>query len=144
VLSKAGKLKFVLDSGPEKMTINAEGVLRWDVPKDFDETKTSVIVTIEDGSKQSILHTFVIHLNDQGKAPSGARPPGNNNLSTDNADSGSFEFQISRDPSGKYHYRLMKGLTEFGRSTRGYDTKDDVKKIIETIQKNAANSKVVE
>ena len=63
VLSKVGNLKFTLDSGPEGMTISPEGMLRWDVPKDFDETKPGVIVSIEDGSTQSILHSFAIYLN---------------------------------------------------------------------------------
>lgn len=69
LLSKAGKLKFTLDSGPEKMTISREGVLSWNVPDDFDETKTSVIVTIEDDSKQSIFHSFTIYMTDQSKTP---------------------------------------------------------------------------
>jgi hypothetical protein len=69
VLSKAGKVKFTLDSGPEKMTISSQGVLRWDVPQDFDEAKTSVIVSIEDGSKQSIFQSFAIYLNDGAMTP---------------------------------------------------------------------------
>jgi hypothetical protein len=79
VLSKLGKLKFMLDSGPEKMTISETGVLRWEVPKNFDEEKTSVIVTIEDGAKQSILHTFVITVDDKTRKPV-AKPKSNSEM----------------------------------------------------------------
>ncbi|MES2459906.1 MAG: putative Ig domain-containing protein [Armatimonadota bacterium] len=67
VLSKAGKVKYTLDSGPKGMTLSPTGVLRWNVPANFDEENTSVIVTIEDGSKQSLFHTFSLFRSDAAK-----------------------------------------------------------------------------
>jgi len=62
VLSKAGKVTYKLESGPPGMTVDAQGMLRWTVPANFDEKETSVILTIADGSGQSMFHSFVIHV----------------------------------------------------------------------------------
>jgi hypothetical protein len=69
VMSKAGNLKFTLNSGPKKMTISPDGVLSWNVPNHFDEKKIGIIVTVEDDSKQSIFHSFTINVMDPPKAP---------------------------------------------------------------------------
>jgi hypothetical protein len=60
VVSKAEKLKFTLETGPEGMTITRNGVLRWKVPRSFAIGKVDVTVTIENAAKQSALHSFSI------------------------------------------------------------------------------------
>jgi hypothetical protein len=60
VMSKAGNVKFSLDSCPEGMTITAEGMIHWKVPSAIAEPHQSVILSIQDGSDQSIFHTFSI------------------------------------------------------------------------------------
>jgi hypothetical protein len=60
VKSKKGGVKYKLDSGPKGMKIAADGKLTWDVPADFDEEETDVIVTISDASEQEIFHSFKI------------------------------------------------------------------------------------
>lgn len=68
VLSKSGSVKFTLDSGPTGMTISPDGVLRWKVPAKPEEDAPGVIVTIEDGSGQSIIHAFAIQTATKGVA----------------------------------------------------------------------------
>jgi hypothetical protein len=60
VKSKKGGVKYKLDAGPKGMKIDPEGKIVWDVPADFDEEETDVILTIGDASGQEILHTFKI------------------------------------------------------------------------------------
>lgn len=62
VHSKSGKVSFVLKAGPKDMTISSVGVLRWLVPKNFAENETIVSVSIEDVSKNTILHSFKVYI----------------------------------------------------------------------------------
>jgi hypothetical protein len=61
VVSKAGNVKYKLDSFPAGMTITPEGVIAWNSPSAPWE-KVSVIVNIEDSSKKNIFHSFVIQM----------------------------------------------------------------------------------
>ena len=78
MLSKAGKVKYSLDSGPDGMSITSDGVLRWNVPAGFNESAVGVIVSIEDGSGQSLFHAFEIRLPAQPTAPDPAGAPKTN------------------------------------------------------------------
>jgi uncharacterized protein len=60
------------------------------------------------------------------------------------ASSGGLVFEIYTDAGGSFRYRIKDGDTNIGMASKGYDTKDEVKKIIESIQKGAAKAKVVE
>ena len=56
--SKAGGVKFSLQSGPTGLTISSDGAVAWNAPaKPAEET---VIVSLKDGSGQEALHTFRI------------------------------------------------------------------------------------
>jgi hypothetical protein len=74
VLSKAGKVKFELESGPTGMTITPDGVLTWAVPRSGADAENGVIVSIADGSGQSVFHTFTV-LVAQPPEPRGGRTP---------------------------------------------------------------------
>lgn len=60
VQSRQGRLQFALDSGPEGMTLSADGKLQWNVPADQAANHEAVIVTIKDASGQEIQHSFNI------------------------------------------------------------------------------------
>lgn len=60
VKSKKGGLKYKLESGPKDMTISDSGKLTWQVPADFAEKETSVIVSIRDAGGQECFHTFTL------------------------------------------------------------------------------------
>jgi len=70
VKSKRGGVTFKLDAGPAGMKITPNGVLTWEVPKDWAGTE-NVIVTISDKSGQEIFHTFKL-----GTPPAPANPGG--------------------------------------------------------------------
>jgi len=56
--SKAGGVKFALQSGPSGLTISTDGTVSWNAPpKPAEET---VIVSLKDASGQESLHTFRI------------------------------------------------------------------------------------
>jgi len=56
--SKAGGVKFALQSGPASLTISSDGTVAWNAPaKPAEET---VIVSLKDRSGQEALHTFRI------------------------------------------------------------------------------------
>lgn len=59
VLSKNGRVSYVLESGPSGMRVSNEGVVTWSVPRSFD-SEESVIVLVRDGSGQEIFHSFTI------------------------------------------------------------------------------------
>lgn len=60
VQSKAGGVKYQLDDAPQGMTVDAQGVVRWEMPRNYERAMTTVILNIEDASKKSIFHTFSI------------------------------------------------------------------------------------
>jgi S1-C subfamily serine protease len=60
VKSKKGGVKYKLDAGPKGMKIADDGKISWDVPANFDEEETAVILSISDASGQEIFHSFKI------------------------------------------------------------------------------------
>jgi hypothetical protein len=60
VKSRKGGVKFNLDAAPKGLTLDAKGVITWNVPKDFDGDSASVILTISDKSGQETIHSFVV------------------------------------------------------------------------------------
>jgi hypothetical protein len=60
VRSKLGGVKYKLEAGPPGMKVSPEGLLHWDVPRDFKAPQTSVILTISDLSGQEVFHTFIM------------------------------------------------------------------------------------
>jgi hypothetical protein len=66
VKSKTGGVKFTLDSGPEGMTLSKDGLIRWDVPADIEAGQHGVIITVEDASGQTLLHSFTIRTEGAG------------------------------------------------------------------------------
>ena len=58
VKARQGGIKYKLDAGPKGMSISPTGLLRWQVPADFAEPETDVILSIADKTGQEIFHTF--------------------------------------------------------------------------------------
>jgi hypothetical protein len=58
--AKAGGLNYKLDSGPEGMTVAADGKLTWKLPADFAEKQVDVIVSVRDADGQEKFHTFTL------------------------------------------------------------------------------------
>jgi hypothetical protein len=56
--AKSGGVTFQLESGPPGMTLTPQGQLRWDVPANYAEGETSVLIAVRDASGQQIFHTF--------------------------------------------------------------------------------------
>jgi hypothetical protein len=46
------------------MTLAENGQLMWQVPADFDEVETVVIITVIDAAGQEAFHTFTIRILD--------------------------------------------------------------------------------
>jgi hypothetical protein len=62
VQSGRGKLRFTLNRGPAGLTLSPDGLVEWAVPVRggaFDET---AVLTIEDGSGNSLFHRLDIHV----------------------------------------------------------------------------------
>jgi len=57
VMSKSGVASLQLDSGPEGMTMDSEGVLMW-TPTTSSPAETNVVVSVADHDGQQIFHTF--------------------------------------------------------------------------------------
>ena len=60
VRSKRGGVELRLDSGPDGMSLDADGVLRWTPAKKMGSV--TVILNISDASRQQIYHTFKIRV----------------------------------------------------------------------------------
>jgi hypothetical protein len=60
VKSRKGDVKFSLEAAPMGMSIDANGTIKWAVPKDFAEKEVSVILMITDKSGQEIIHSFIL------------------------------------------------------------------------------------
>ena len=54
--SKAGGVKFALQSGPKGLTVGSDGRVAWDTPSKAGEE--AVIVSLKDASGQEAVHTF--------------------------------------------------------------------------------------
>ncbi len=64
VASKAGGVKFTLESGPKDMSLSPPGQLRWDVPAHTTEAIAAVIVRVTDRSGAELFHSFELALED--------------------------------------------------------------------------------
>ena len=60
VLSGSGGVKYELESGPEGMTISAEGEVHWKVPADAAGTNRPVVVSLADAGGKEAFHSFTI------------------------------------------------------------------------------------
>lgn len=57
-LASKRPLTWKLESAPAGMTITTAGVVTWQVPTDFAESRIDVIISVRDGDGQEALHTF--------------------------------------------------------------------------------------
>lgn len=57
VRSKQGGVQYQLDAGPEGMSVSPSGLLSWQVPDDFPQSRVSLILSITDTSGQQIFQT---------------------------------------------------------------------------------------
>src|SRR5262245_57087731 len=53
-------------------------------------------------------------------------------------------FEVYEDKGGSFRFRLKRGDDTLAIASKGYDSKADVRKVIETIQKEAARAKITE
>lgn len=53
-------------------------------------------------------------------------------------------FEVYQDKGGSYRFRLKHGDETLAIASKGYESKADVRKVIETIQKDAAKAKITE
>ena len=60
VKSKAGGLKYKLESGPDGMTVSGSGELRWDAPAAQAGKTAPVILTIRDAAGKELFHSFEV------------------------------------------------------------------------------------
>jgi hypothetical protein len=58
VKSRKGGVSYKLESGPKGMEITPDGMVRWDVPADFKETETTVVLSVSDKSGLEVFQTF--------------------------------------------------------------------------------------
>jgi hypothetical protein len=58
--SKAGGVRFTLETHPEGMTLSPDGVLRWPVPAARAGKSSDVIVTLSDKGGREITHAFTV------------------------------------------------------------------------------------
>jgi predicted Zn finger-like uncharacterized protein len=69
VKSKKGGVKIKLESGPDGMKVGADGRITWDVPKDFGQTETDVLLTVGDATGQEIFHSFRVAVRNRAEVP---------------------------------------------------------------------------
>lgn len=55
---------------------------------------------------------------------------------------GTAVFQVYKDNSDEFRFRLVEGDTKLAIAPHGYKTKEDVMKAIAAIQKDAAKAKI--
>jgi hypothetical protein len=79
VRSKKGGVRYKLESAPSSMTVSPAGLLRWEVPGNFQASEAEVTVTVADVTGQEILHTFKLTNGDHteaAKGPAATAQPG--------------------------------------------------------------------
>jgi predicted Zn finger-like uncharacterized protein len=57
---KKGPPTFRLASAPKGMTVDAAGLVSWDVPADYTGNRVNVILTAKDKAGQEVFHTFTL------------------------------------------------------------------------------------
>lgn len=77
VKSKAGGVKYSLESGPKGMRITPQGILQWNAGDSLPDAEATVIVQISDLSGRQIFHTFKIEILDRAhvRIMTNAEPP---------------------------------------------------------------------
>lgn len=70
--SRAGGVRFTLESGPRGMSVSRKGVLTWRVPDDAAGRQVAVIVSVRDASGREVLHSFRL---DVRQDAGGTQPP---------------------------------------------------------------------
>ena len=60
VKSKAGGLKYKLESGPDGMTISGGGEVRWDAPAAQAGKSAAVIINVRDAAGKEVFHSFEV------------------------------------------------------------------------------------
>lgn len=56
--TKAGGMKYQLASGPDGMTVDPNGLIRWNVPHDFSKDQAIAILKLTDRSSRQVFHPF--------------------------------------------------------------------------------------
>jgi len=56
--ARAGGVTFKLESGPQGMTVTPQGQLNWQVPGDFADRETEVLISARDADGQQVFHSF--------------------------------------------------------------------------------------
>lgn len=56
--------------------------------------------------------------------------------------SGTVVFELYKDSRGDYRFRLKDGDTELAMSHKGYKSKEDIEKVIDTIKSSASRAKL--
>ncbi len=70
--SRSKRVRYELTDGPEGMSVNAKGQLRWDVPKNFDADSVTVITRVAAGEEEA-FHSFDLAIE---KAPAPMKATG--------------------------------------------------------------------
>lgn len=58
--SNKGGIKYKLESGPKGMTVSAQGLVEWEVPKRNERKEHEVVVGVTDAAGQECFHSFTI------------------------------------------------------------------------------------
>jgi hypothetical protein len=69
VRSKAGGLRYTLESGPEGMTVSDAGVVRWKSPERLRGKPPRVIITIRSASGKECQHAFDLTVAESPQTP---------------------------------------------------------------------------
>lgn len=70
--SRSRRVRYELTDGPDGMSVNAKGQLRWDVPKNFDADTVTVITRVAAGEEEA-FHSFDLAIE---KAPAPMKATG--------------------------------------------------------------------
>lgn len=62
VMSSASAFTFNIQSGPDGMTVNSDGHVRWPVPADFGEDVQDVVVSVRTSDDRETLQTFSLRI----------------------------------------------------------------------------------
>jgi hypothetical protein len=75
VHSKAGGLRYTLESAPEGMTVSSAGVIRWKAPERPDRKPARVVVTIRSSSGKEYQHAFDVTVVEPSEVPAPPQAP---------------------------------------------------------------------
>jgi hypothetical protein len=62
VLSKAGGVRYALETGPKGMTVSGSGMVRWTIPPRQDGQVVHVVLAVRDASGKELFHAFDIQV----------------------------------------------------------------------------------